>query len=139
MESVFVSGSFDLTHSGHITFLKEASRYGDLYVGIGSDQSLERYKEKKPIYPQEERLYIISAIRYVKEAWINSGEGPMDFITDFFENDFWPDILVVNEDQDHPAKAMFCLKHKIKYIVLKRKTEPQLPVRSSTNLKELWK
>ena len=33
----FVSGCYDLLHSGHVEFFKEASQYGDLYVGLGSD------------------------------------------------------------------------------------------------------
>ncbi|MDY6385661.1 MAG: adenylyltransferase/cytidyltransferase family protein [Candidatus Cryptobacteroides sp.] len=36
-KKVFVSGCYDLLHSGHVEFFKEASQYGDLYVGLGSD------------------------------------------------------------------------------------------------------
>ena len=36
-KKVFVSGCYDLLHSGHVEFFQQASRYGDLYVGIGSD------------------------------------------------------------------------------------------------------
>ncbi|MDE6511359.1 MAG: adenylyltransferase/cytidyltransferase family protein, partial [Muribaculaceae bacterium] len=36
---VFVSGCYDMLHSGHVAFFKEASRYGELYVGIGSDRT----------------------------------------------------------------------------------------------------
>ena len=34
-KKVFVSGCYDLLHSGHVEFFQQASRYGDLYVGIG--------------------------------------------------------------------------------------------------------
>jgi len=37
-KKVFVSGCFDLLHSGHIAFFQEASAFGDLYVAIGSDK-----------------------------------------------------------------------------------------------------
>ena len=40
MEKVFVTGCFDLLHSGHIAFLEQAASYGDLYVCIGSDQTV---------------------------------------------------------------------------------------------------
>ena len=36
-KKVFVSGCYDLLHSGHVEFFQQASRYRDLYVGIGSD------------------------------------------------------------------------------------------------------
>ena len=42
---VFVSGSFDLIHSGHIEFLKSSSKYGELYVCIGSDSTIKELKE----------------------------------------------------------------------------------------------
>ena len=37
---VFVTGCFDMLHSGHVAFLKEAASYGRLYVGIGSDANV---------------------------------------------------------------------------------------------------
>jgi cytidyltransferase-like protein len=36
-KKVFVSGCFDILHSGHIAFLKEAAQFGELHVGLGSD------------------------------------------------------------------------------------------------------
>ena len=41
---VFVSGCYDLLHSGHVEFFRQAAAYGDLYVGIGSEHLYtERY------------------------------------------------------------------------------------------------
>jgi len=45
----FVSGVFDLFHSGHIAFFEEASKYGKLYVAMGSDQTIIDLKGKPPI------------------------------------------------------------------------------------------
>ena len=39
-KKVFVSGCYDMLHSGHVAFFKEAASHGDLYVGIGSDDTL---------------------------------------------------------------------------------------------------
>jgi cytidyltransferase-like protein len=39
-KKVFVSGSFDLLHSGHVAFFEEAATYDDLYVGIDSDRTI---------------------------------------------------------------------------------------------------
>ena len=133
--SVLVTGSFDLLHSGHIAFLKEASLYGKLFVGIGSDKSIEQLKKRPTVYTQEERLFIIQSIRYVDMAWINSGIGNLDFADELLKHNVWIDTLIVNEDQDFKEKRMFCKKHNLKYIVLKRVPEPGLPVRSTTALR----
>jgi cytidyltransferase-like protein len=45
-KKVFVSGCFDMLHSGHVAFLKEASEFGDVYVGLRSDKTI---KERKRI------------------------------------------------------------------------------------------
>ena len=56
VKKVFVSGCYDLLHSGHVEFFKQASRFGDVYVGIGSDSTYLEYKHRKPMFAQEERL-----------------------------------------------------------------------------------
>ena len=132
---VLVTGSFDLLHSGHVTFLQEASVFGDLYVGLGSDYSIEKYKNKKPVYPEAERLFMVKSLKCVKDAWINSGEGPLDFKKEIEGMD----ILVVNEDQHSEVKENLCYDLGIKYIILERNTIEGLPVRSTTNLIKLCK
>ena len=94
-KKVFVSGCYDLLHSGHVEFFKEASSYGDLYVGIGSDATILDYKHHKTVYSERERLFMVKSIRYVKDAFINRGHGIMDFIPTVEE--LRPDIFVVNE------------------------------------------
>ncbi len=81
---VFVSGCYDMLHSGHVAFFKEASQYGDLYVGIGSDATVMELKNRKPVYSERERLYMVKAIRYVTDAYINTGSGKIDFEVDKF-------------------------------------------------------
>ena len=79
-KKVFVSGCYDLLHSGHVEFFQQASHYGDLYVGIGSDATYLEYKHRKPMFPQEERLFMVKNIKAVKEAYINEGSGVIDFL-----------------------------------------------------------
>ena len=55
-KKVFVSGCFDLLHSGHIAFLKEASQYGDLYVGLGSDKTIYDLKGRSTVNSEEETI-----------------------------------------------------------------------------------
>ena len=131
---VFVSGCYDLLHSGHVEFFRQAAQYGDLYVGIGSDATILEYKHHKTLYSEQERLFMVKSIRYVKDAFINSGSGIMDFVPNV--EALKPDILVVNEDGDREEKRRFCHEHGIEYIVLSRDPHDGLTARSSTDLKK---
>ena len=132
---VFVSGCYDLLHSGHVEFFRQASEYGDLYVGIGSDKTIEEYKHHKTVYSEQERLFMVKSIRYVKDAYINAGSGIMDFIPTV--EALKPDILVVNEDGDREEKRQFCKERGIEYVVLRRDPHEGLTARSSTDLKKV--
>lgn len=133
-KKVFVSGCYDLLHSGHVEFFRQASQYGDLYVGIGSDETILHYKGHRTLYNEQDRLFMVKSIRYVKDAFINAGSGIMDFVptVDMLN----PDILVVNEDGASEAKRRFCEERGMDYIVLKRIPHDGLEAHSSTGLKE---
>ena len=133
-KKVFVSGCYDLLHSGHIEFFRQAATYGDLYVGIGSDETILHYKGHHTLYSQQERLFLVKSIRYVKDAFVNSGSGILDFEPEVLR--LKPDILVVNEDGDSEDKQRFCREHGIELIVLQRKPKAGLEARSSTSLKD---
>lgn len=64
---VFANGCFDVLHGGHVSYLADARAYGDiLIVGVNSDASERGLKgPTRPIYQQNERLALLSAIRYV--------------------------------------------------------------------------
>ncbi len=133
-KKVFVSGCYDMLHSGHVAFFKEASQYGDLYVGIGSDSTIQDLKNRKTINTQEERLYMVKAIRYVKDAFVNSGSGIMDFAEDV--KALKPDIFFVNSDGYTPEKKRFCQENGIELKVSTRIPESGLPARSTTALRQ---
>ena len=134
-KKVFVSGCYDLLHSGHVEFFKQAAQYGDLYVGIGSDKTIAALKGHKTMYSEQERLFMVRAIRYVKEAYINQGEGYLDFLPTL--DLVRPDCLVVNEDGDREEKRALCRERGMEYIVLKRVPGEGLVPRSSTDLKQM--
>ena len=133
-KKVFVSGCYDLLHSGHVEFFRQASQYGDLYVGIGSDKTILHYKNHKTVYSEQERLFMVKSIRYVKEAYINAGDGILDFLPtlDLVK----PDILVVNSDGGSDAKRKVCEERGMEYVVLERDPHEGLAARSSTDLKK---
>lgn len=130
---VFVSGCYDLLHSGHVEFFRQAAEYGDLYVGIGSDETILHYKNHKTLYPEQERLFMVKAIRYVKDAYINQGSGILDFVPTL--DIVKPDILLVNSDGDSDAKRRLCRERGMEYVVLERTPHEGLEGRSSTDLK----
>jgi len=130
---VFVSGCFDLLHSGHIAFFKEAAHYGDLYVGLGSDDTIQDLKGRQTINSEYERLYMVRSIKYVTDAWINTGNGILDFKDDLKR--FSPNRYVVNEDGHSPAKEDLCQTLGIEYIVLNRIPAAGLPERSTTQIR----
>ena len=133
-KKVFVSGFYDLLHSGHVEFFRQAAQYGDLYVGIGSDETILEYKHHKTVYCEQERLFMVKSIRYVKDAFINAGHGIMDFIPTV--EALKPDILVVNEDGANEEKRRFCEERGMEYVVLSREPHEGLEARSSTSLKQ---
>ena len=135
MKKVFVSGCYDLLHSGHVEFFKQASQYGELYVGIGSDATYLEYKHRKPMFPQEERLFMVKSVRYVKDAYVNEGSGVIDFLPtlDLVK----PDVFVVNAEGGSDEKRLICEKRGIEYVELERTPAKGLAARSSSALKAL--
>ena len=133
VKRVFVSGCYDMLHSGHIAFFKAASQYGDLYVGIGSDATVYELKHRHTICSEQERLYMVSAVRYVKEAFINRGHGMLDFVETVEQ--VKPDIFVVNKDGSSEEKRQFCAQRGIEYIELERTPEAGLTARSTTAIR----
>jgi cytidyltransferase-like protein len=96
IKKVFVSGCFDLLHSGHVEFLRRAAAYGDLYVALGSDRTVYELKGRLPVIAQEERRFMVEALDCVHGAFISQGSGMLDFAQELQE--MRPDVFVVNED-----------------------------------------
>mgnify|MGYP001171623706 FL=1 len=69
----YTTGVFDLFHKGHLDLLKNAKALCDeLIVGVTTDELSITFKNKKPVVPFDERLYIVSGIRYVDKAVVQS-------------------------------------------------------------------
>ncbi|MCH4815082.1 MAG: DUF357 domain-containing protein [Saccharolobus sp.] len=93
-KKVFVAGTFDILHPGHIEFLKEASKYGRVYVTVARDSNSERIKGRKPINDEQTRLEIIKSVRYVFDAILGDQE---DFLKSVERIN--PDIIFLGPDQ----------------------------------------
>ena len=102
MKKVLVSGCFDLLHSGHIAFFREAARYGELYVALGADRTVFELKGRPPVNSEAERLFMVEAVDCVAGALVSSGSGILDFEPELRR--LRPQVLVVNADGDFPEK-----------------------------------
>lgn len=94
--NIFVNGTFDILHRGHLELLNYAKSLGDfLLVGIDSD---DRVKEKKgptrPIYNQGERKFFLENLKAVDSVDIFSSDDELESMIKSFK----PDIMVVGSD-----------------------------------------
>lgn len=92
---VFTNGCFDILHRGHIEYLEEAKKLGDiLIVGLNSDESVKKIKGgKRPIVPEDDRAFVLSALGCVDYVCIFNQETPEELIKKIV-----PDVLVKGGD-----------------------------------------
>ncbi len=132
-KKVFVSGCFDMLHSGHVEFFRQAAGYGDLYVALGSDKTIFDLKGRETVNDERERMFMVKAVAWVKDAFISRGSGVMDFEAELRE--MHPDYFVVNADGNTPEKRDLCRELGIEYVILERKPSDGLAERSTTALR----
>jgi glycerol-3-phosphate cytidylyltransferase len=95
MKRVVTFGTFDLFHIGHLNILERAKKLGDyLIVGVSSDQLNHIKKNKLPVYNQDQRLRIISALRIVDEVFI---EESLELKGEYIKK-YKADVLVMGDD-----------------------------------------
>lgn len=130
-----VSGCFDLLHSGHVAFFEAASAYGDLYVALGSDKTVYELKGRVPVNSEQERLFMVKAVRCVTDAFVSQGSGLLDFASELIA--LKPDRFVVNADGHTADKQALCEANGVEYIVLEREPFQGLEPRSTTALRTI--
>ncbi len=79
---VFTNGCFDILHRGHVTYLSEAKKLGDLLiVGLNSDESVKRLKgPQRPINNENDRMFVLSQLKSVDFVEIFTEETPLNLI-----------------------------------------------------------
>ena len=92
---VFTNGCFDILHRGHVDYLENAKKMGDiLIVGLNSDESVKKIKgDKRPIVAQDDRALVLSALGCVDYVCIFDEETPEELIKKLI-----PDVLVKGGD-----------------------------------------
>jgi rfaE bifunctional protein nucleotidyltransferase chain/domain len=91
---VFTNGCFDLLHAGHVRYLREAKKLGDvLVVGINSDRSVSEIKPERPITPEDQRAEVLSSLEMVDYVTFFDEATPYELI-----RRIKPDVLVKGGD-----------------------------------------
>ena len=92
---VFTNGCFDVLHFGHVHYLLEARKLGDiLVVGLNSDDSVRRLKgPARPINGEKERAFVLAALGCVDYVVLFEEDTPENLI-----KAVRPDVLVKGGD-----------------------------------------
>ncbi|HRP01499.1 MAG TPA: D-glycero-beta-D-manno-heptose 1-phosphate adenylyltransferase [Candidatus Kapabacteria bacterium] len=92
---VFTNGCFDIVHTGHISYLNESKKLGDiLIVALNTDDSVKKLKgELRPINNQHDRAIVVDALKSVDYVCLFSEDTPFNIIANII-----PDVLTKGGD-----------------------------------------
>lgn len=103
MKNVLTVGTFDCPHIGHALFLSKCAEFGDtLIIGVNTDEFVEKYKGKKPLFSFEERRNLLQPFAALTVA----NDTYSDFITMVEEYEI--EVVVVGSDwyeKDYAAQT----------------------------------
>ena len=120
MKKVLTFGVYDMLHIGHMLLFKRAKALGDyLIVAVQDGECILKYKPgTEMVYSTDERLYMVSTIRYVDEVVTYR-----DVDVDIKDIDF--DVFAVGEDQKHAGfqRAIQWCRDNGKEVVVLTRTE----------------
>lgn len=112
---VFTNGCFDLIHIGHVRYLREAKKLGDiLIIGLNSDLSVRTLKPLRPIIPEHQRAEVLSSLEMVDYVVIFNEDTPYEMIKRIN-----PDVLVKGGDwkkQDIVGADLVAKVHSLPFI-----------------------
>ena len=92
---VFVNGTFDVLHRGHLELLNYAKTFGYVIVGIDTDECVREKKgQGRPIYNQYERKFLLENLKSVDEVIFFSSELEFEELIKSLN----PDIIIVGSD-----------------------------------------
>ena len=126
MEKVIVTGSFDNLGFSDVRLLEEAASLGSLQVFLWSDELVHTLDGNYPMFPQEEREYLIRGIRHVNRVDLVYRLPDRDSLPGFDEN--VSTTWVVNEASNNAAKRLFCASYGLKYQAIKQANLLTLPI-----------
>jgi cytidyltransferase-like protein len=115
----------DLLHIGHIKYLNTASKYGDLVVGVLTDEATME-KKSKPIIPFKERMCLVDALKFVESIMPQITYSPLENV-----EKLKPDILIESTSHKEQPANKFIKSYGGTVVVL-----PYYENQSTTKIKE---
>ena len=95
MMRVWVNGSFDVVHIGHIELLKYAFSLGEVMVGLDSDNRIKQLKgDNRPFNSELDRLKFLSSIKYINKISIFNSDEELINLMQLYQ----PDYMVIGSD-----------------------------------------
>ena len=93
---IFVNGTFDILHRGHLELLQHAASLGEaLVVAIDSDRRVKELKgDSRPINNQEDRKFMLECIKGITRVYIFDSDEQLEEMIKIYE----PDIMVKGAD-----------------------------------------
>ena len=70
---VYTGGTFDVPHFGHVNFLRQCAKIGEVVVSLNTDKFVKKYKGEKPLFSYEERSKLLRLSGYVSHVIENVG------------------------------------------------------------------
>ena len=114
---VFTNGCFDILHAGHVRYLKESKKFGDiLIIGLNSDVSVKKIKgESRPINPEMDRAEVLAGLEAVSYIVLFDETSPVKLL-----EEIKPDIYTKGADYTvetlPEAKTVLSYGGKIEFI-----------------------
>ena len=92
---VWVNGTFDVLHIGHLKLLEFASSFGELRVGIDTNKRVKELKSPdRPFNTTEDRKYFLESLKFVKDVVVfDSRQELIDLV-----KEYQPDYMVIGDD-----------------------------------------
>ena len=91
-KKVYLAGSFDFMHHGHINLIQKAKQFGDLTIAVTTDKTVMSYK-RLPLLSYEERKKVLENIQGVKEVVPHE---PLDYVPNLLK--YKPDYVIHGDD-----------------------------------------
>ena len=134
---VFGSGCFDLLHPGHVLYLEDCKKHGDITViEVACDANVRGYK-REPAFNEHMRATIVDSLKCVDYCFLDppaSGGDLLAVFDDIFR-ELKPEKYACNEDAfDIPRRGLYAQKHNVEFKVLKRWCPPEFENISTTGI-----
>ena len=128
-KKVWVNGTFDVLHLGHISLLEYASTFGKLRVGIDTDKRVKELKgSDRPFNNQDDRKKMLEAIKFVSEVVLfDSREELINSV-----KEYEPDFMIVGDD--YQGEIVYGSEHAEELIYFKK-----IPNYSSSKILNYYK